>query len=296
MLADNTPGRRAFKIFNTLLMIIIAFLCLAPFIHVLFASISDPALVNKNEDIILFPLGRISFHGYKLVFGNPSIGMGYLNTLFYVVIGTLVSLVLTVLGAYAFSRKQFMLRNALMFLATFTMLFNGGMIPNFLLVKNLGLIDSRWAIILPTAINVFNLIIMRTSFMQIPDSLEESARIDGAGDLVILVKIILPVSKAVIAVVVLFTAVSIWNSWFSSALYLNSRDKFPLQIILREILIQNDMSSTVGAGVNEYFNVDLYKQLVKYCTIIVSTVPILCVYPFVQKYFVKGIMIGSLKG
>ena len=176
----KSMSRRLFEFFNAAIMIIIAFACLAPILHVAFASISDPAKLTVNQGLILFPLGEVTFKGYEIVLNNPNILTGYLNTLFYVVVGTGTSLVLTALGAYVFSRKKFLWKNKLMLFVSITMLFNGGMIPNYMVVRYLGLYDSRWAIILPTCISVFNLIIMRTSFMALPDSLEESAKIDGS--------------------------------------------------------------------------------------------------------------------
>jgi putative aldouronate transport system permease protein len=180
-----------------------------------------------------------------------------------------------------------------MLFMAFTMLFNGGMIPNYLLIVKMGLIDSRMAIVLPSAFNVFNLVIMRSSFKEIPDALEESARLDGANDMQILWHIIIPVSKATIAVITLFVAVALWNSWFTASIYLTDRSKWPLQLFLREILINNSQRS-LDAGVKA--SALAQQTLVKYCIIIVATVPILCIYPFLQKYFVKGIMIGSIKG
>jgi putative aldouronate transport system permease protein len=200
---------------------------------------------------------------------------------------------MTALGAFTLSRKYFRLANPLMLLISFTMLFSGGMIPNYILIQNLGLINNRWALILPTLINVFNLIILRTSFQSIPASLEESAKLDGANELDVFLKIVLPLSKASIAVIVLFIAVMHWNSWFPASLYLTDRAKYPLQIILREILIDGSTNMT-SAGANA--SISVYKTLIKYCTVVVSTLPILAIYPFIQKYFTKGVMVGAIKG
>lgn len=201
---------------------------------------------------------------------------------------------LTITSGYVLSRKQLLLKNQMMFFLAFTMMFNGGMIPFYMVVRNLGMLDTRWALIIPGCVNVFNIIIMRTSMAEIPDSLEEAARIDGAGNMTIMMKIVVPLSKATIAVVVLFYAVGQWNSWFNASIFLQDRSLYPLQLILRDILIQNDSSQMNRSDLEN--NMAIYKDLIKYCTTVIATLPILCIYPFVQKYFVKGVMIGSVKG
>ncbi len=291
MVERKTLSRRVFLAANTLLLILIAFVCFAPFLHVFMASISDPALVEANHSIILWPLGKVSPKAYELVFKNDNIFIGYRNTLFYVIVGTVLSAFLSLLAGYVMSRKRCRWRNGFAFFITFTMMFHAGMIPTFIMVKNYGLVNTRWAVILPTAVSVYNTIIMRTSIAAVPDSLEESAHIDGAGDWVILFRIIFPLVKSTFAVIVLFYAVSKWNSWFEAMIYLTQRrDLYPLQLFLREILVQAKAASSADS------DVVLYETLQKYATIIVSTLPILCVYPFVQKYFVQGVMIGSVKG
>lgn len=250
----------------------------------------------KHKGILFSPLG-FTLRGYELVFKNPNILTGYMNTIIYVVAGTLVNLIATSIAAYVVSRKNALWASVLMFIITFTMFFSGGLIPYYLLIDNLGLINKRLAMIIPGAIGTWNLIVMRTSFMQIPDSMEESARIDGAGEFTILFKIILPLSKALLAAMTLFFAVGHWNSWFNALIFLRDRELYPLQLILREILILNDttsMDEITSSG--DLLQQDLYKSLVQYCTIIVATLPILCIYPFLQKYFVKGVMIGAIKG
>lgn len=291
MVQRNTLSRKIFVVINTLLMAGIAFVCLAPFWHVLMASISDPALVEVNRSLILWPLGKTSIKAYQLVFGNDNIFIGYRNTLFYVIVGTVISAMMSSLAGYVMSRKRCRWRGAFAFYITFTMMFHAGMIPTFIMVKNYGLVNTRWAVILPTAVSVYNTIIMRTSIAAVPDSLEESAHIDGAGDWTILFRIILPLVKSTFAVIVLFYAVSKWNAWFDAMIYLTQRrDLYPLQLFLREILVQAKAASSADS------EVVLYETLQKYATIIVSTLPILCIYPFVQKYFVQGVMIGSVKG
>lgn len=292
----KTPARIIFEIINTLIMILIAFICAAPILHVAFASISDPTLLARSSGLILWPLydadHSLTITGYKIVFNNNSLIRGYANTLFYVSVGTTINIVLTTLGAYCVSRKRTLWLKYLMIMITVTMFFNGGLMPNYLVVKNLGMIDTRFALVIPNAINVFNLIIVRTNFVTLPASLEESAQLDGAGHITILMKIIMPLTKAALAVIALFYAVQRWNSWFEAMLYLTNRKLYPLQMILREILIANnqqDLDTT-------YQDFSKYKSLVEYCTIMVATVPILCIYPFIQKYFVTGVMIGSIKG
>lgn len=289
----KTVGGRIFDAVNGCIMILLAIICLAPLLHVFFASISDPTLVSSYQGLIWHPLGGVNIEGYKRVFQDSSIWMGYFNTILYVVAGCVLNVIMTCIGAYVLSRKNLATRNFWMAFISITMVFNGGLVPSYMVVKDLGMIDTRAAMIIPGALSAFNLIIMRTSFLSLPAGLEEAARIDGANDFTILFRIIIPLSKAVIAVIVLFTAVGVWNSWFNAMIYLRDSSKWPLQMVLKEILIQNDISSAkTGASAM----VDLYNQLIKYASIIVATLPILCVYPFVQKYFVKGVLIGSLKG
>ncbi|HPF88470.1 MAG TPA: carbohydrate ABC transporter permease [Candidatus Limiplasma sp.] len=293
MKIKESMGRRTFLVVNALLLGILGFVCLAPMLHVLACSISDPATLARVRGFHLWPIAPYSFEGYKAVLSYQSIATGYLNTIFYVVAGVALNLILTTIAAYVLSRTRFMPRNVIMLFIAFTMLFNGGLIPNYLLIVKLGLINSRLAILLPGAFSAFNLVIMRTSFKEIPEALEESARLDGANDLQILWHIILPVSKATLAVITLFVAVALWNSWFTASIYLSDRDKWPLQLFLREILINNSQRS-LNTGVKA--SAMAQQTLVKYCIIVVATVPILFIYPFLQKYFVKGIMIGSIKG
>lgn len=224
-----------------------------------------------------------------------NIGTGYLNTGFVAGIGTCVNMILTILGAYALSRKDIMLKRPIMLMITFTMFFSGGMIPTYLNTKNLGLLDSRWALILPGCINTMNLIILRTAFLSIPDTLEEAAKLDGASDFVVMTRVELPLVKASLAVVTLYYVVGHWNSWFDAMLYIQDRGKYPLQLILREILITNTSSSVSSMGFN-MSEMDIYKRLVKYTTTVLATLPILFIYPFLQKYFVNGVMVGSVKG
>ena len=262
--------------------------------HVLCGSFSDPILLTKHYGPLIWMQGY-SLEGYKVVFNNPNILSGYLNTIFYVVVGTASRLLATMIGAYVLSRKGFMFRKVLTFMMVFTMYISGGMIPTFLVVKAVGLYNTRGAIIVPSLIGTWNMIIMKTALQSVPASLEESARLDGANDIVVLFRIILPVVKATVAVIALYYAVGEWNSWFSAIIYLRDTSKRPLQVWLREILLQNSSSGTAVEAVDMDVSALFLEELIKYCTIIVATVPILLIYPFVQKYFVTGVMMGSIK-
>lgn len=283
---------KVFDIFNTLLMILVIIVTLYPLLYVLFASVSDATLMAQHSGILFHPLG-LSFAAYKNVFENPMIGIGYRNTLLYMFLGTILNILLTAFGAYGLSRKNVLLGKYIMFGIVFTMLFSGGMIPTYILVKNLNLSNKIWAMFIPNAISAFNLIIMRTSFAAVPVSMEESAKIDGANDFTILFRIFIPLSSAVMAVMVLFYGVGHWNSWLPAMMYLRNRDLYPLQLVLREILIINSTQSmTVGVSGDEQAFISV---TIKYATIIVATIPILFVYPFLQKYFIKGVMVGAIK-
>ena len=290
MLKKST-SRKIFEIFNTLFMIAFSAITLYPFLYVLAASLSrDDFFLSGNFGII--PDG-INFDAYKAVLSYPMLGRSYLNTILYTVVGTAINLVLTILGAYPLARKDLKGKKLITFLIVFTMFFSGGLIPNYLVVQNTGLYDTFWAMVIPNAIATWNLILMRTYFQSIPAEIEEAALIDGYGYFSILVKIIVPLSVPSIATVGLFYAVAHWNSYFNALLYLQSKELYPVQILLRQIVIQNSTdditnSATMG-GV-------MFAENIKYATIIITALPIICVYPFIQKYFIKGIMVGSVKG
>lgn len=285
-------GDKAFDVVNAVILLLIVVATIYPFLYVLYASFSDPARFASHTGVLLHPLG-FETRAYKAVFENQNILTGYKNTFFYVVVGTTVSMIITTLSAYVLSRKGYKLKGVLNFMAVFTMFFSGGLIPFYLQVNNLGLADTRWALIFPSAMTTYNMIVMRTAFSSIPESLEESARIDGAQDFTILFRIVMPLSLPTVAIIILFYGVSKWNAWFYAMVFLRDRQLYPLQLILREILV---LSSTSDMVTDMYANKDLFSETIKYATIIVATVPILCVYPFIQKYFVKGIMIGAVKG
>lgn len=286
------------KIFDTCVYVIItvvSVICLYPMLFVVFASVSNGNALHFHNGPLWAPLQPMTLQGYQTVLRNPDITNGYINTIIYLVGGTCFSMFMTIIAAYVLSRRGMKLKAFFTMYLAITMYISGGMIPSFLVVRALGWLNTRWAIIIVSSVSTWNIIVMRTAFAGIPKGLEEAATIDGANDIQILTRVILPCSKATVAVIVLFYAVGIWNSWFNSMIYLQDRKLYPLQLFLREILVESatmegaaDMQS--GLGIN------YIKELLQYCTIIVSTAPILVAYPFVQKYFVKGVMMGSLKG
>lgn len=294
MVIKRTLGDRVFDIFNYVLLIFLMVITLYPFLYVVFASLSSPEELARNTGLLIKPLG-FSSGAYTAVLKNPMIVVGYKNTLFYVIVGTCYNIIMTALGAYGLSRKKFFWKKYILGMIVFTMFFGGGLIPSFLLVKGIGLYNTVWALIIPGAISTMNLIIMKTSFEGIPDSLEESAKIDGANDIAILFKIVLPLSMPVIAVMILYYGVGHWNSWFGALIYLRNKNLYPLQLVLREILISSSMNEMLQGTSNDT-DKQFLSETIKHATIIVATLPILLVYPFLQKYFVKGVMIGALKG
>lgn len=293
MIESKTLGSRVFNAVNVTVLLLLTLVFLYPMWYVLVGSFSDPYRLFVSNNILVAPLG-FSLKGYEQVFKNPNIFIGYRNTLTYLVFGTAANILMTALGAYVLSRRALMLKKVFTFMVVFTMYFSGGLIPTFLVVKGVGLLNSRMAVIVPTLISTWNMIILRTAFRTIPASLEESAKLDGANDLVILFRIILPVSQATVAVLVLFYAVDYWNAWFNAMIYLQDKAKYPLQLFLREILLANTDNGATAEGF-ESSDMIYLEDIVRYSTIIVSTVPILCAYPFAQKYFMKGVMMGSIK-
>ena len=297
-MANNlrTRGEKSFAVFNYIFMTLLCIICIYPLWYVLVASLSDPVLLYMQRGILVWPLGEWSIRGYQLVMENPNIPLGFRNTLIYLGVGTFINMLITTMAAYGLSRKDCYWNGKIMKLIAFTMYFAGGLIPFYLMVKNMNLLDTYIGIILPVMVNTWNLIVMRTAFAGIPDSLEESARLDGANDWTILWRIFFPLAQATIAVIALFYSVGWWNNWFNPSIFLSSKSKYPLQLVLREILLKNDTSAMTQVGSIGQSQQEQYRMLVKYCTIIVATVPILIVYPFLQRYFVKGVMVGSIKG
>ncbi len=274
-------------------LFLFAVLCVYPVLYVLFASFSNPMKLAQHTGLLWKPL-EFTLEGYKVAASYQGIWKGYGNTILIVVGGVTVNMCLTILAAYVLSKKELYLHRAMNLFVIFTMYFSGGLIPTYMVVKGLHLVNSMLALILPVAINTWNLIILRTSMEEMPKSLTEAAKIDGAGDWTILLKVVIPLIKPTLAVLVLYYVVQHWNSWFNAMIYLQSREKYPLQLFLREILVSGTSNSAASQGF-DMTELDQYKQLVKYCTTILATAPILCIYPFLQKYFVKGVLIGSVK-
>lgn len=283
------------------LALIYIFLCcvlvavLYPLIYIVSSSFSSAQAVVSGK-VWLWPVD-FSLMGYKVIFSNPAILTGYMNSIIYTLLGVSINVVMTVAIAYPLSRSTFVGRNLIMMLLVFTILFSGGLIPTYLTVKAVGILDTRWAMVLPGALSVFQVIVARTFFQStIPKELGEAAELDGCSDIGFLWRVVLPLSKAIIAVLILFYAVGIWNAYFDALIYLKSPGLYPLQIILRNILILNTIDATALVDANQMAARQGLRDLLKYSLIVVATVPILCIYPFVQKYFVQGIMIGSVKG
>jgi putative aldouronate transport system permease protein len=289
----RSRGEQAFSVLNIILLALLMLITAYPLLYVVFASLSEPSSIVAYRGALLKPLG-LTMGAYTRVLQNPMIAIGYRNTLFYVVAGTALNMSLTCLGAYALSRQNVMFKRPIMLLIIFTLFFNGGLIPTFLLVgQTLHMADTVWALIVPTAVNTINLIILKTAFESVPVSLEEAARIDGANDFTILFRVVLPLSLPALSVVVLFYAVAHWNSYFQALIYIQSRDLYPLQLVLREILITSNVESmTTSVSSADTFEIG---QTIKYATIVVATLPILLIYPFLQRYFVKGALLGAIK-
>jgi len=289
-------GDKCFVIVNAVLLTLVLIAVLYPLWFVLIASISDTAAVLTGK-VWLWPRD-FTLAGYKIVLQNGELLRSYGNTVLYTAIGTAINLVLTVMAAYPMSRRDYRGRNALMAFIVFTMFFSGGMIPTYLLVKDLGMLNTIWALVIPNAVSVWNIIIMRTFFQQsLPYEIQEAAQIDGCSDIKILLRIVLPLSKPILAVMVLFYAVGHWNAFFNALIYLTDRDLYPLQLILREILIQGQMASMMESGDTTGMARRIMEaESIKYAVVIIANLPVLLLYPFLQKYFVKGVLIGSLKG
>lgn len=282
-------SRTIFNIFNILFMLFVIFATAYPFYYVVIASFSDPAELVIFEGLLLAPLKPYTTFAYEQVFAMKSILTGFRNTLFVLVMGVIVNLFMTTLGAYFLSIKGPMFKPIINFMIIFTMYFSGGLVPTYLNLQGLGLLNSLWALIIPGAISTMNLIIMRSAFQSIPYSLIESAHLDGASHFKILYSIMIPLSKATIAVLVLYYGVEHWNAWFGASIYLRDSDLFPVQLVMRNLI--NITSSSNGA--DELLE---YADLIKYALIVVTSTPILCLYPFLQKYFTKGTMVGAVKG
>ncbi len=285
---------KVFYIVNDFLLFLSVVIVLYPLIYILSSSFSSPAAVSAGK-VVLLPV-ELSVRGYEAVFEHKTIVSGFGNTIFYTVVGTAVNIVMTVAAAYPLSRRSMPGRRVISFLFTFTMLFNGGLIPTYLLISQLGMLNTRAVMIIPVAMNVFNVIICRTFFeTTIPDELVEAAQIDGCNHTRFILQIALPLSKAIIAVLVLYYGLGHWNAYFQAFIYLTDSDKFPLQIILRDILVLNMVSDIITDPLLYQARQGM-SQLLKYSIIVVASAPFMIAYPFVAKHFVKGVMIGAVKG
>lgn len=287
-------GDRVFDILNYIILTVCLLIVAYPLYFIVIASISDPIDVYAGK-VFLWPV-KFTTEGYERILSYSSFFTGYRNTLLYTLVGTAINVAITIPGAYALSRKDLVGRNVLMMGITFTMIFSGGLIPTYLLVNSLGLYNTMWALILPVAVSSWNLIVARTFFQQsIPDELLEAAKLDGATNTQFFVRIVLPLSKSIIAVMILFYAVNHWNSYFNALIYMKSADKYPLQLVLRNILFENSL----GDMVEDASTLALQQRLgdlIKYGIIIASSLPLLILYPFLQRYFIQGVMIGAVKG
>ena len=294
MKRQRSVGDRIADVIIIVVMIALSLICLYPMLFTLFASFSDAKALLNRTGLLFAPLQPYTLEGYRLAFSNVKLGMSIINTVIYVVGGTLLGTLITAMAAFVLSRKSFMLRGFVMNMIMVTMFFSGGIIPLFIIVRGIGIYNTRWAFLLPWIMSAYNMVIMRTFFEGIPSALEEAAFLDGATDLQIFFHIYIPLSKAVIAVIIMYYGVSWWNSWYQSLVFQPDNKLWPLQMILRETLISNDRSATMD--VTTMAEESYTRELVKYCTVIIATAPILVVYPFVQKHFVKGVMIGAVKG
>ncbi len=295
MKIKHSAQDKALYAISTAVMVLFTIIVLYPIIYVLSSSFSSGLAISTGR-VVLFPVD-FSFDGYRAVFDHKNIVSGYRNTIFYTAVGTLISVAMTMIAAYPMSRKDMQWKRFYMILFTVTMFFSGGLIPNYILVTQLRMINTMWALVIPGCLSVYNMIMVRTFIMSnIPNELLESAQIDGCSDIRYFFMFILPLSKAVIAVISLFYAVGHWNQYFSAMMYLNDPAKFPLSMILREILVRNMISGNDFASIDMSVDKVYLSEILKYALIVVSSLPIIALYPFIQRFFIKGIMIGSIKG
>ena len=291
----QSRGDKIFNVINGLLIAVVLIMIIYPLWFVIIASVSDPAKVLGGQ-VILMPR-KFTLEGYRMVFRDPMIMTGYRNTLFYTVAGTAINLVMTILAAYPLSRKDWVGRGFFMGVLMFTMFFSGGIIPTYLMMNSLGMINTIWAMILPGAVSVYNTIIMRTFFVNsIPPELQEAAQVDGCSNTRLLLQIVLPLSKQILAVMVLFYGVAHWNAFFNALIYLTESKRYPLQLVLRSILIQNTASQDMLGDLDTMGSRVMMAETIKYALIIVSTLPMMILYPFLQRFFEKGVMVGAVKG
>jgi putative aldouronate transport system permease protein len=290
---QTSLGEKVFTVFNYIFFTVLCLIMVYPFWHVAMESLSSTSAALRGG-VFLYPKG-FTLGTYQSVFKNPNIFSGFRTSILVTVTGSLAGTLLTAMTAYPLSKSRLRGGKVMMMLVLFTMIFSAGMIPNFLLIKNLGIYDTRWALILPGLISAYNCVLMKNFFYSIPESLEESAKIDGANDVQVFFRIVLPLSKATIATIILFNAVGYWNDYMSTVLYVQALDKWSLQAVLRQMLT-NTQQAMEQAGVDVLAQSNTNAVTIKAASIVVTTLPILVVYPFVQKYFVKGVMIGGVKG
>lgn len=291
---DEGTGYRVFSVFNTCLLVLILFLTAYPVYFVLIASISDPTKMVANYGLMWLPHFPLSLTSYRMVFRHSLLLSGFGNTLIIVIVGLAFNMVLTVLGAYLLSLKNSLLKKPIAYLILFTMYFSGGIVPGYLNIKSLHLMNTLWALILPGAISTYNMLIMRSAIGALPDALMEAAKLDGASHFQRILNVVVPLTGATSAVLMLYYAIGHWNAWFNASLYIQSPSRFPLQLVLRQVLIlgeDSEMASGMDAG-----SEIAAATVIKYALIVISTVPIMLLYPFLQRFFVKGVMIGSVKG
>lgn len=286
---------KVFYIINSIVLTFCFLLVLFPLLNVISSSFSDSSYVVTGK-VSFFPKG-FNFEAYTQIFRSKMLLTGYKNSIIYTIVGTFINIAMTIMAAYPLSRKDFVGRNFFASMFVFTMIFTSPLIPSYLNIKSLGMLDSVWALVLPGAISTYNMIIARTFFQNnIPDEMIEAARLDGADDLKVLTKLVLPLSKAIIAVLVLYYAVAHWNSYFNAFIYLSTDSKFPLQVVLRNIMSTADsLRELVDISVDQSKRIALI-EVMKYAVIVVGSIPVIAIYPFVQKHFVKGVMVGSVKG
>ena len=292
---NSSTGDKVFIILVYVLLSAVMLIVLYPLIYIISASFSDPQAVVSGK-VVLWPVD-VTLRGYKAVFKNPKIITGFINSFIYMGVGTVVNLIMTMLCAYPLSRKEFTARNKIAALFVFTMYFSGGLMPTYMVVNKLGLINTRWAMIIPSAMSTYNMIIARTYMVNsIPDELYEAAQIDGCSPFKYLLKVVVPLCKPILAVLTLYYGIAKWNNYFDAMLYINDASLQPLTIVLREILIQNQIDPTMLTDASAIAKLQGMTELLKYAVIVVASVPVLAIYPFVQKYFVKGVTIGAVKG
>lgn len=290
----KSPGEKIFDVFNIIIMILVIFVTIYPFYYVICASFSETSFLLTHRGLLFKPLSA-TLGAYKLTFSYPLVRSGYRNILFILICGLPINLIMTLFCAYVMTIKKMLYKKFIIAFILFTMFFSGGLIPNFLNIRSLGLYNSLWALILPGAISVYNSIIVKTAIEGIPDSLMEAAYIDGANDIMILFKIVTPLIIPTLAVITLYYGVGHWNAWFNAVIYLKDNSKLPIQAVMRAILIENERLLNTNV-VRDDGEMDDYAETIKYALIVIGTLPILTLYPFLQKYFVKGVMIGAIKG